>query len=291
LLVQAENVEGRRLSLLAGIAHQISLRLENAALVEEAAVRRSLETELKTARAIQESFLPLGAPDHAGWQLAAFWQAASSVGGDFYDFIPLPAGPYGPRWGLAIADVSDKGVPAALYMALTRTLLRTVAPAYLRPAAALARLNYLLIHDTHAEMFVSAWYGVWEPERGRVVCANAGHNPPLVFTPGSEAQALPFGQTVLGVLPGVEYRETLVELPPGSMLLMYTDGVSEAAGEDGDLFGVHRIEHTVLGLTTWDPPQVLAALGHRVAAFSGRPDPADDLTIVCLHRRAEPGPS
>jgi sigma-B regulation protein RsbU (phosphoserine phosphatase) len=287
LLVQTDNVEDRRTSLLTGIAHQISLRLENTALIEEVADRRSLERELRTARAIQESFLPLSPPEHPGWQVGAFWRAARSVGGDFYDFIPLPAGPDGPRWGLAIADVSDKGVPAALYMALTRTLLRTVAPTDLRPGAALARLNHLLLHETRSEMFVSAWYGIWEPERGRLTYANAGHTPPFLFHPDRRATLLPSGQTVLGVVPDVVYREASLALPPGSMLLMYTDGVSEAS--DGtDLFGIQRIEHTVLGLPTWEPPQVLAALGDRVAAFSGRPDPADDLTIVCLHRRPLP---
>jgi serine phosphatase RsbU (regulator of sigma subunit)/GAF domain-containing protein len=287
LLVQPDNVEGRRASLLTGIAHQISLRLENTALIEEVAVRRSLERELQTARAIQESFLPLSPPEHPGWQVGAFWRAARSVGGDFYDFIPLPPGPHGSRWGLAIADVSDKGVPAALYMALTRTLLRTVAPTDLRPGATLARLNHLLLNETTSDMFVSAWYGIWEPDSGSLTFANAGHNPPFLFRPRQGAMTLPFGQTVLGVLPDVEYREGTLELPPGSLLLMYTDGVSEAS--DGkDLFGTQRIEHAVLGLATWGPPEVLAVLGDRVAEFSGHLDPADDVTIVCLHRLDSP---
>ena len=111
LLVGAEEFKDRKVSLLGGIAHQVSLRLENASLVEEAALRRSLERELETARSIQESFLPLAPPEVPEWSVSAFWRAAHSVGGDFYDFIPLPAGANGPRWGLAIADVSDKGSP------------------------------------------------------------------------------------------------------------------------------------------------------------------------------------
>jgi serine phosphatase RsbU (regulator of sigma subunit)/putative methionine-R-sulfoxide reductase with GAF domain len=284
LLVQGESVEGRRSSLLTGIAHQISLRLENSALSEQVAVRRSLERELRTARAIQESFLPDAPPEHPAWEIGAYWRAARSVGGDFYDFIPLPPGPEGPRWGLVIADVSDKGVPAALYMALTRTLLRTVAPIDVDPGLTLGRLNHLLLVETSSDMFVSAWYAIWEPEAARLTYASAGHNPPFLFRPGRGASVLPNGQTVLGVLPDVEYRVGSLELSPGSLLLMYTDGVTEAS--DGtELFGVQRIEHTVLGMPSWEPPQVLAALGERVAAFSGLPDPADDLTIVCLHRR------
>jgi sigma-B regulation protein RsbU (phosphoserine phosphatase) len=107
--------------------------------------------------------------------------------------------------------------------------------------------------------------------------------------PDRVARTLPPGQTVLGVLPDIEYREGSLEMPPGSLLLMYTDGVSEASDGE-DLFGVQRIEHTVLGLPSWEPPQVVAAIGDRVAAFRGHPDPADDLTIVCLHRRPLPAP-
>jgi serine phosphatase RsbU (regulator of sigma subunit) len=284
LLLQGDNVEGRRVSLLTGIAKQISLRLENSSLVEEATVQRALERELRTARTIQKTFLPLEVPDHPGWQVGAYWRAARSVGGDFYDFIALPSGPDGPRWGLAIADVSDKGVPAALYMALTRTLLRTVAPAHLRPGATLARLNHLLLHETSSDMFVSVWYGIWEPLVGRLSYANAGHNPPFVFRKDRWASLLPAGQTVLGVIPDVEYVDGSTELEEGSLLLMYTDGVSEAGGSE-NLFGLHRIEHTVLGLAAWDPPSVLAALAERVAEFTGHPDPTDDQTIVCLHRR------
>ena len=284
LLVEGENIQDRRSSLIAAIAQQISLRLENAALVEQAAIQRSLERELETARAIQQSFLPASAPQHEGWRLGAYWRAARSVGGDFYDFIALPAGPSGPRWGLAIADVADKGVPAALYMALTRTLLRTVTSTDPSPAVAMARLNSLLIHETRGDMFVSVWYGIWEPELGRVTYANAGHNPPLLFHRGERCSVLRTHQVVLGVLPDIQYQEAVVDLAPGSMLLLYTDGVSEAPGSGGELFGVHRIENTVLGLTDWDPGVVLDALADRVAAFSGLPDPQDDLTIVCLNR-------
>jgi sigma-B regulation protein RsbU (phosphoserine phosphatase) len=284
LLVEGEDLQGRRSSLIAGIANQISLRLENAALVEQAAVRRSLEREMETARTIQKSFLPATSPQPPGWRVGAFWHAARSVGGDFYDFIPLPAGPAGPRWGLAIADVSDKGVPAALYMALTRTLLRTVATVDPSPASTMARLNSLLIHETRGDMFVSLWYGIWEPEAGRVTYSNAGHNPPILFRRNEQCETLRTRHMVLGVMPDVPYEESVVDLSPDSMLLLYTDGVSEAPGDGGQLFGVHRIENIVLGLADWNPEVVLGVLAERVVAFSGQPDPNDDLTIVCLNR-------
>jgi len=284
LLVQVENLEGRRAALLTGIAQQISLRLENTALNEQALVRRSLERELETARSIQRSFLPDSPPQHPGWQVGTFWRAARSVGGDFYDFIPLPPGPGGPRWGLVIADVADKGVPAALYMALTRTLLRSIAPTIKRPGATLARLNHLLLNETSSDMFVSVWYGVWEPERGRVTYANAGHNPPVLFLPEARGSVLPLGQTVLGVLPEAAYRDGTFDMPPGSLLVMYTDGVTEA-GLGRETFGLSRLEAAVLGLSAWEPEQVVRILDDRLTAFTGQADPADDVTIVCLHRQ------
>ncbi len=284
MLVGAEGFEPRRLELLSGIARQISLRLENAMLIEQSAERRSLERELETARSIQEGFLPSAPPQVTGWEVRAFYRAARSVGGDFYDFIPLPPGPEGDRWGLAIADVSDKGVPAALYMALSRTLLRTIAPTETSPGATLQRLNHLLLHDTRADMFVSLWYAVWEPDTGRLTFSNAGHSPPLLFTPGARPERLRVRHIVLGVLPEVDYRDQTLVIPEDGMLLLYTDGVSEAQDPQGDLFEVEGIEATVESLETWSPGAVVEALEWRLAEFGGPHDPIDDLTMVCLQR-------
>ena len=164
--MQDNPLPGIRPSLLAGIGHQVSLRLENARLVEEAALRRSLERELMMARNIQSSFLPEHMPKISGWELASAWEVAREVGGDFYDIIPLPSNSRGERWGIVIADVADKGIPAALYMALCRTMLRSVAQTHIMPAKTLEIVNQQLISDTRADLFVSAFYGVWEPASG-----------------------------------------------------------------------------------------------------------------------------
>lgn len=283
-LLAGEDIQGRRLSLMAGIAHQMSLRLQNTRLVEKAAVRRSLEREIATARAIQESFLPRSLPTPPSWSVASLWRAARMVGGDFYDFIPLPDGPNGVRWGVVIADVADKGVPAALFMALARTLLRSVAIGRVDPGPTLSRLNDLVFHDTQTDLFVSVFYAVWEPAIGRLTYANAGHCPPLFMAPDRRGILLTEHGILVGVLEDVTYRSHVLTLPPGSLLLLYTDGVTESESPAGDAFGVARLESLVLSLEDWSAPNVTRAIDERVKEFSADPEPADDVTVVALYR-------
>ena len=284
LLIEGQPLTGRRPALLAGIAHQISLRLENALLIEAAAARRTFERELSMARGIQESFLPRHPPYAEGWEVGTTWRLAREVGGDFYDFIPLEHGPNGPRWGIAIADVADKGVPAALFMALSRTLLRSVAINRLDPGLTLTRLNDLIISDAQADMFVSVFYAVWEPGTGRISYANGGHNPPMVFEPGARCRFLAEHEIVLGVQAGVEYRTRSLTLPPGSLLVLYTDGVTEAPSDRGELFGAQRLEALILGSPDWNAQTLAETIASRVSDFSSEPELRDDLTAVILSR-------
>ncbi|MBM3121058.1 MAG: GAF domain-containing protein [Chloroflexi bacterium] len=284
LLIEGQPLTGRRPALLAGIAHQISLRLENAHLIEAAAARRTLERELSMARGIQESFLPQHPPTAEGWEVGTTWRLAREVGGDFYDFIPLEPGPNGPRWGIAIADVAGKGVPAALFMALSRTLLRSIAINRLDPGLTLTRLNDLIISDTQADMFVSVFYAVWEPGTGRISYANGGHNPPMVFEPGTRGRFLAEHEIVLGVQAGVEYHSRSLILPPGSLLVLYTDGVTEAPNDRGELFGAQRLEALILGAPDWNAQTLSGTIASRVSDFSSEPELRDDLTAVILRR-------
>jgi serine phosphatase RsbU (regulator of sigma subunit)/GAF domain-containing protein len=283
LLLQTEELTARRTSLLSGIAHQISLRLENTRLIEEAAARRSLEREIAMARDIQASFLPKATPTAEGWEVGATWRVAREVGGDFYDFIPLPDGPHGPRWGIVIADVADKGVPAALFMALCRTLLRSVAISRIDPGPTLARVNDLIFHDTRADMFVSVFYAVWEPASAVLRYANGGHNPPLFFQPDARPRALTEHSMVLGVEPEITFSTSSLTFTPGSLLLLYTDGVTEAMDAQGDLFGLHRLENLVLGMPRWDAQRIAETIAERVSGFTLEPDLRDDVTAVALY--------
>jgi serine phosphatase RsbU (regulator of sigma subunit)/GAF domain-containing protein len=284
LLVSGHDHQDLRLALLAGIANQLSLRLENNLLSEEAAIRRSLERELAMGRDIQRSFLPKSLPEHPGWQVSTLWRSARQVGGDFFDFIPLPPGPKGTRWGLVIADVADKGVPAALFMALCRTLLRSVAISRVDPGSTLGRLNDLIIADSQTDLFVSVFYAVWEPDAARLAYANGGHNPPLLIKPDKRLQVLDRHGMVLGVLEGAQYRTHIQEMPPDSMLLCYTDGVTEAMDASGAIYGVKNLEQILLSAGDWSAEQLTQTISDAVTEFTGDDDPSDDLTLIALRR-------
>ncbi len=284
LLFENRPLSKRRNSLLVGIAHQISLRIENTRLIEEAAHRRSLERELVMARNIQASFLPEDVPEYPGWEVGVTWRSAREVGGDFYDFVPLPDGPHGPRWGLIIADVSDKGIPAALYMALSRTLIRTVASDQISPADSLERVNHMLLRDTRADLFVSMFYCIWEPQINKFSYANAGHNPPLLLTPDCACKLVDEHGIVLGVEDGAKYSNHSLTLEAGQMLVLYTDGVTEAFNSNGEMFGMHRLENLILGSRNWHAQTVADQIRDRVVNFSGSGEISDDLTAVALRR-------
>ncbi len=284
LLLEDQELKGRRPALLSGIGRQVGLRLENTRLIEAAAIRRTLEREVAMARGIQESFLPRSAPSHPGWEMGTTWRVAREVGGDFYDFIPLAPGPDGPRWGLVIADVADKGVPAALVMALCRTLLRSVAISRIDPGITLTRLNELIIADTQTDLFVSVFYAVWEPGSGRLSYANGGHNPPLLFGASRTSRDLPEHGMLLGVDPDASYQTHSLTLAPESLLVLFTDGVTEAANPQGEFFGLDRLRRLILDRDDWQAQAVAESIATSVLAFSGESYLADDLTAVVLRR-------
>ncbi len=283
-IVEGKVLQERQKSLIIGIANQITLRLENTRLVERVAIQRSLERELQTARAIQETFLPRIIPHHPGWEINAVWRVARDVGGDFYDFIPLHSDADPPRWGIVIADVTDKGIPAALYMALCRTLLRSVAISRVDPGSTLTRLNQLLFADTQADMLVSVFYAVWEPEEARFSYANAGHNPPLLFRPQQPARVLRDHGIVLGATLEAKYTTHVLHIQPGELIVLYTDGVTETSDSQRQLFGLHRLESLVLGLGSWNAEKVTNQILQRVEDFCGSNDLQDDLTTVVIYR-------
>ncbi len=270
-----------QMMILGGVARQTAMAIENARLQEEAVARQRLEQELEVARSIQESFLPRRPPEIPGWEIAALWQAARQVSGDFYDFIPLPQG----RWGLAIADVADKGVPAALFMALCRTLLRAVAVDGRGPAQVLVRANELILSDARSDLFVTVFYGILDPVGGRFAFASGGHNPPLLFRAGAEHPVLLTGQGMaLGVVEEVHPEERWVDLEPEDLLVLYTDGVTEAINEQEEEFGLERLRRVVVAHRERPAAEIAQAIGDAVAAFTGDVPRFDDLTLVVLRR-------
>ena len=226
-------LNGRRLNILSGIAQQAATAVVNNRLYAEAAERDKLERELEVARHIQTSLMPAGNPCIPHCSVASYWQAARQVSGDFYDFIQLRDG----RWVILIADVADKGMPAALFMAVSRTILRTVANSRTDPAAVLQRTNELLLQDSDSDLFVTVFIALWNPDTHQLHYASGGHNPPLLFHTDGRYSLLKATGMALGILEAAQFETREVQLLAGEVVLLYTDGVTEAINEDFDEFG------------------------------------------------------
>ncbi len=274
---------GRVMNILSGIAHQSAIAIENTRLVAELSTRQRLEQELKVARDIQTSFLPADCPEAPGWQLAAFWRAARQVGGDFYDFIPLPR----EHLGLVIADVADKGVPAALFMAVSRTLTRAASmTGHRTPGEALTRTNEMILSDARSDLFVTMVFADLSPV-GRVMYANAGHNPPLLIRATGEVERLRTHGMALGVMPQVVMRDLQIKLEDGDLLVLYTDGVTDALDARGREFGLERLEQAAVAHRHFTADGIVAAIQDAINEFVGDEPPFDDLTLVVAKRSVE----
>lgn len=284
LVEEAENgrrFRARRIEIINGIAQQAALAIQNDRLQKEMVVRERLETEVQLARQIQQTFIPETLPSNPSWQFAARWRTARQVGGDFYDVIELP----NHRMGLFIADVADKGIPAALFMALTRTLVRAAVVETESPAEALMRVNDLLVPDTRQGMFVTAVYAVLNTETGQFTYTNAGHNPPLWVCRGkSEVRRLTRTGIALGAAEHLSMREESIQLEQGDSLLLYTDGLTEAFSPDGDLFGETRLADALQAGSGTSADDLLESVEHSLNEFLQSQPLADDLTMLALHR-------
>ena len=271
----------RRIEIITGIAQQAALALQNEQLQQERLGRGRLERELQLAREIQQTFIPDLLPEPPGWELAAIWRAARQMAGDFYDLIELPGG----QLGVLIADVADKGMPAALFMVLTRTWLRAVAQETPSPAAVLAQVNDHLVPDAKRGMFVTAFYAVLTPESGELVYANAGHNPPVIQRGSSrEIELLETGGIALGVVAGARSDDHTCHLEPGDRAVFYTDGVTEAMSPEGNLYGMEQLERIVQRTAAGDAQHLLQAIDRSVAAHASTAPASDDLTLIVLQR-------
>ncbi|MCB8942232.1 MAG: SpoIIE family protein phosphatase [Ardenticatenaceae bacterium] len=266
------------------MANQAAIALEQARLRRQERQQMALERSLALGREIQESMLPQACPALAGWQFAAVYEAAQEVGGDFYDFFQLAEGP--DEWGLVIADVSDKGIPAALFMALCRTTIRNSALRGWEPAQALTMANQFIQEDSWADMFVSAFYGVLAAD-GRFQYTNAGHNPPLWWH-GGRCQWLASDGIVLGVLPQIGLVQHEMLVAPGDVLVFFTDGVTEAMTADKVEFGEGRLETAVSDLLAARPEatadEVLAAIQRAIDLFTRHAPQHDDITLFVVKR-------
>jgi sigma-B regulation protein RsbU (phosphoserine phosphatase) len=268
------------------LANQAALLVEQARLRETEREQQGLEDDLAVARQIQLSLLPASNPQAAGWGFAAAYQAARQVGGDLYDFIELPGQPA--RLGVLIADVAGKGASAALFMAYCRAVIRAAALRQPRPAVTLAQANDLLLKDSQANnMFVSAFYAVLDTASGLLSYANAGHNPPLWrAAEAGPTRELYSGDLVLGISSPMKYREQQLCLAAGDVLLLYTDGITDAMNLAGELFGLERLQAIVEAGCALGPKRLVESVLSAVGAFSAGATQADDFTLVAVQRLA-----
>jgi serine phosphatase RsbU (regulator of sigma subunit)/anti-sigma regulatory factor (Ser/Thr protein kinase) len=274
--------------LLNNLATQASPAVRVAQLVREqqleAQQRERMEQELRVARLIQQTLLPKELPTLHGWQVATYYQPARAVGGDFYDFVDLPDG----RLALVIGDVTDKGVPAALVMATTRSILRAGAQHFASPGAILEYANGLLCPDIPPNMFVTCLYAILDPNTGRLQFANAGHDLPYRKSIAGVEELRAIGMP-LGLMPGMHYDECEVMLQPDDTVLFYTDGLVEAHNPQREMFGFPHLKALLE-----DHPGGLATINYlldQLTAFTG-PDweQEDDATLVVLQRSPPPPP-
>ncbi|HAF47612.1 MAG TPA: hypothetical protein DCL08_00010 [Anaerolineaceae bacterium] len=271
----------RRFELLNGISQQASLAIQNDILNKEMLDRQRLEREFQLAREIQQTFLPDKIPDMPGWEMAVHWETARQVGGDFYDYFLLPDG----RIAVVIADVSDKGLAASLYMTVTRTLLRAAALESNSPAKTLERVNELLLANSQNGLFVTTFYGVLSLTTGTLTYTMAGHNPPMIIRSDSkQVIALDKGGIALGALPNIELEDQQMKLNPGDCLVLYTDGVTEAFNYQDQMYGEDRLKRTLLssiGRTAWF---TLETIEKDLDLFRDNAPLSDDTTILTICR-------
>lgn len=268
--------------LLGNLASQVAPAMKVAQLVQEqqaeAKERERIEQELQVAALIQQTLLPKQLPSINGWNVDAFYRPARAVGGDFYDFMDLG----NDRLGVVIGDVTDKGVPAALVMATCRSMLRAAALRHGSPSSVLAEVNDALVPEIPPAMFVTCLYAIIDTTAGDVVFANAGHNLPYVRTAQGVIELRATGMP-LGLMPGMTYDETTYRIADGELMVLTSDGITEAHNAEGEMYGFGRLMGRVAGKPK-DDDMVNALVGDLEKWTGPGAEQEDDITLVVVRR-------
>lgn len=252
------------------------LRRSLAEKIEELA--RARKREMEMAYRVQSQLIPTSTPQIPGWEFAANWQPAREVSGDFYDFIRNNNG-----LGIIIADVSGKGMPAALFMASTRSIVRAKATTSLSPAESFTQANSLICADAARGMFVTVFYAELDPEKRTLTYVNCGHNPPFVYraTEGNIQELAPTGP-VMGIIESMQCKQQQIEMSSGDVTLLYTDGITEGFNENEQEFGDERLKDVLTKHAKKSPAEILSEIKTALEAFVGSAPQSDDRTIVLL---------
>lgn len=267
--------------MLIAISAQAAISIENARLHEQALQQELINQELHVAKKIQMSLLPSFTPTHPNWEISVFWHAARRVAGDFYDFQRLED----ERWGIAIGDVSGKGIPAALFMGVSATVLRFVTALDLPPVEVMRNINKALTAmNRDSQMFASIFLGFLNFETGLMDCAAAGHNPPLVVRANGSAEYVKVPGVIAGMFEEAPFHPRQIMVNPGDVLVLYTDGITEATDPDDDLFGEERLKTLVVFSVDESAQEIRDRVVKAISAFSGARGSFDDETLIVIKR-------
>jgi sigma-B regulation protein RsbU (phosphoserine phosphatase) len=266
--------------LLEFFASAAALSIEKALLHRQVLDKQRIEDQLRVARDVQSGLLPGAPPDLPGWDIAAVALPTWAIGGDYYDYVPLG----GDRLGLVVADVSGKGIPAALIMATFRATLRAEMRRHADLGAVATQLNRAVLESGDASRFVTAVCGVLDVRSGRLAYVNCGHNRPLLLRASGGREGLERGGPALGLFAEAAFEAGTAALDPGDRVVLYTDGVVEPTDENEREFGTERLEAAVREATGRPAAEALRSVVDATRAFSGREDYDDDFTLVVLHR-------
>jgi sigma-B regulation protein RsbU (phosphoserine phosphatase) len=272
------------------LAQQVAIAIEDARLYETSLATDRLHQELEMAKNIQVSFLPQSLPRIDGWVIAGVWKSAEQVGGDFYDYFELDQADTNEtdsqyRYGFVIADVAGKGMPAALFMTLSRTLMRSVAFTGRAPTNALNRVNDLIFADSRAEMFVTMAYAQLNPLNGHIELANAGHNPPLILRADGTIEQVACSGIALGIMDHIALTPCEARLSPGDVIIFYTDGITDALDSEQNEFGIVRLCEVIGKQTQRSADEIIESILDAINAHVGNEPTFDDQTMIVIKRK------
>jgi sigma-B regulation protein RsbU (phosphoserine phosphatase) len=270
--------------LLVAMASQAAISIENARLYQQEMQQQLIKQELETAHSIQASFLPDAIPEYQGWDIGAFWCPIRNVAGDFYDFYPLGDD----RLAVVIADVSGKGIPAALFMALSVTVLRFGMSLDLPPDEVTRRANELILADQRSRMFATTFVGYISLSSGAMQFSSGGHNPALVYRAASgTCEYVNASGVAVGIFKGAEFVLETAHLNTGDLLVLYTDGITEVINVEEEEFGEERLEALIINNAGRPAEEIADLVLDAISAFAGEQDLFDDATLVVIKHASE----
>ena len=273
--------DAEALSLLTVFANIAAIRIEHARLVEVEHVERVLAHDLEQAADIQRGLFPQAPPVLPGLELSGRSLPCRSVGGDYFDYVPMADG----RVLVVVADVSGKGLAASLLMSSLQARVHALCELQTDVAKMVSRLNHSIKANTPDNKFITGFFAAVDPQTGEMEYSNAGHNPPVIARQSGRVELLTAGGPVLGILPNINYSGGRTRLDPGDLLVMYSDGVSEAPNAKGDEFGEEAVAQIAAACLDRSADEVLMEIARQVRAFLGECSPTDDVTMVVARKR------